>query len=201
MSSENARAVPLMSGVTNACWASLLASPEPGPSADGRYVAAAAGPNRIERRFGQERGSYGLLARDGSSRSKLTASPPGRPTSCRAGLPTSSSSSSSVAASVATRWRRAYSILLRVDDGRLLGPLARVGSTSNYYGHSDWADWIDSANGRRRIVEPGRALSALRQQKRPRASRGRPLAPSHDTTDETETVWLSQIKRFGSASV
>jgi hypothetical protein len=37
-------------------------------------------------------------------------------------------------------------LLLRVDDRRLLGPLARVGPTSNYYGHYDWADWIDLAS-------------------------------------------------------
>jgi len=50
----------------------------PACSPDGRLVAAAAGRNWIERRFGQEGRSIWLLASDGSTRRRLTRPPTGR---------------------------------------------------------------------------------------------------------------------------
>ncbi len=38
--------------------------------------------------------------------------------------------------------------LLGVHNRRLIGPLLRVGPTWNYYGHYDWANWVDLRSAR-----------------------------------------------------
>jgi dipeptidyl aminopeptidase/acylaminoacyl peptidase len=107
----------------------------PACSPDGRLVAASAGPNDVEPRFGLEARSIWLLAVDGAVRRKLTSPPRGRtdelPRWSRDGRfvlfvrsgPTRDDTSASGAV-----------YLVRVADRRIFGPLAHVRG-GNYYGH------------------------------------------------------------------
>jgi dipeptidyl aminopeptidase/acylaminoacyl peptidase len=115
----------------------------PACSRDGRSVAASAGPNRLQRRFGLERRSIWLLSLDGRTRRRLTSPPPQRSdelprwTAGGRGLlffrtgPTKSDTSA-----------RGFLYVVGLD-GRAAGPLADLGPTGNYYGHYGWAQQTD----------------------------------------------------------
>ena len=111
----------------------------PACAADGERIVAAAGPNRTENRFGEERRSVWVLAADGSSRKRLTSPPPGATDES----PRWSSDGRwilFVRSNRTTRNATAYGslYLLEVATRRLRGPLARVGPAGNYYGLYGW---------------------------------------------------------------
>jgi hypothetical protein len=123
-------------------WVSPTCSP------DRRWIAAAAGPNRIEARFGQESRSIWRLFTGRSMRRQITFPPAGR-------------------SDEAPRWSRdgRYVLFVRSgptrDDatalgsiyltpaggGKAIGPFARLGRTGNYYGHYGWPDLLDWLGG------------------------------------------------------
>ena len=112
----------------------------PACSSDGRFVAAGAGRNYVEPRFGRESRSLWLLAVDGSSRRRLTTAP-NAATSDEA--PWFSGDGS-----VVLFWRtradgrgRLYGV--RADNADTYGPLADAGPVANYYGHYSWPDASD----------------------------------------------------------
>src|SRR5436190_941221 len=111
----------------------------PACAADGERIVAAAGPNRTENRFGEERRSVWVLAADGSSRKRLTSPPPGATDES----PRWSSDGRwilFVRSNRTTRNATAFGslYLLEVATRRLRGPLARVGPAGNYYGLYGW---------------------------------------------------------------
>lgn len=112
----------------------------PACSPDGRLVAAAAGRNYVEPRFGRESRSIWLLAADGSSRRRLTTAPD---------VATSDEAPRfSRDGEVVLFWRtradgRGALYGVRVDTGRIYGPLAHGGPTGNYYGRYSWHDASD----------------------------------------------------------
>lgn len=117
----------------------------PACSPDGRLVAAAAGPRSSGTPFGHERRSIWLLDLDGSTRRRLTEPPPGRSDE----LPRWSADGRSLlflrSGPTAPRAEAEGSLYLVRLDGALLGPIAELGPTDNYYGHYDWArqtDWF-----------------------------------------------------------
>lgn len=112
----------------------------PACSPDGRLVAASAGRNYVEPRFGRESRSIWLLSPDGSTRRRLTTSP------------------STATSDEAPRFSRDGAVVLfwrtradgrgdlygvRADNGRRYGPLAYAGPTGNYYGRYSWRDTSD----------------------------------------------------------
>jgi hypothetical protein len=123
-------------------WVSPTCSP------DRRWIAAAAGPNRIEARFGQESRSIWRLFTGRAMRRQITFPPAGR-------------------SDEAPRWSRDGHYVLFVrsgptrDDatalgsiyltpaggGKAIGPFARLGRTGNYYGHYGWPDLLDWLGG------------------------------------------------------
>lgn len=112
----------------------------PACSPDGRLMAASAGRNYVEPRFGRESRSIWVLAADGSTRRRLTT-PPNVATSDEAPWFTSDGK-------VVLFWRtradgrgRLYGV--RVDNGGTHGPLADAGPAGNYYGHYSWPDMAD----------------------------------------------------------
>ncbi len=123
---------------TSKSWVSPACSP------DGRFVAAAAGPNRVEHRFGQEARSIWLLALDGSRRRKLTTPLRGvtdeSPRWSRDGRVVLFVRSGPTARDATAR---GAVYVVSVADGRVIGPLAHVGSTANYYGHYGWPNDLD----------------------------------------------------------
>lgn len=115
----------------------------PACSPNGRWIASAAGPNGIERRFGEERRSVWLLARDGSQRRRLT-----RPGSATDELPRWSADGRYLLFVRSRGTRRpatALGTLHLVDTrtGSTFGPVAKVGPIGNYYGHYGWAEVTD----------------------------------------------------------
>lgn len=112
----------------------------PACSPDGRLIAASAGRNYIEPRFGRESRSIWLLAADGSTRRRLTTAP-NVATSDEAPWFTRDGT-------VVLFWRtradgRDSLYGVRTDSGRRYGPLAHAGPAGNYYGHYSWPDISD----------------------------------------------------------
>ena len=115
----------------------------PACSPSGRWIAASAGRNWAQTRFGLERRSIWLLSADGRTRRRLTTPPPGRSdelprwTSDGRGIlfvrsgPTNRNAVS-----------RGSLYLVRLD-GTLAGPLVDLGRTGNYYGHYGWGEQTD----------------------------------------------------------
>jgi dipeptidyl aminopeptidase/acylaminoacyl peptidase len=116
----------------------------PACSPDGSTVAAAAGRNWIESRFGGEARSLWLLTVNGKARRRLTAPPAGAtdetPRWSRGGRLILFVRSGRTARN-ATAGGSLY--LVRVRDRLALGPLAQIGPADNYYGHYAWTDRID----------------------------------------------------------
>jgi hypothetical protein len=106
----------------------------PACSPNGSWVAAAAGRNWVETRFGQERRSIWLLRSAGRARRRLTAPPPGATDESPRWLGNRNL--------LFVRTRGARGRLYGVDgrSGRLSGPLAQLGPVDNYYGHYGWSD-------------------------------------------------------------
>lgn len=107
----------------------------PACTPDGRQIAASAGRNWIETRFGKEARSIWLLSVDGSIRRRFTSPPKGTTDE----LPRWTADGRAI-----LFWRtradgRGSLYAVRADTGRLLGPLAHAGPTENYYGHYGWA--------------------------------------------------------------
>jgi WD40 repeat protein len=116
----------------------------PACSPDLRWIVAAAGPNRIEARFGQESRSIWKVFTGRNYRLKLTSPPANR-------------------SDESPRWSGDGHHVLFVrsgptrDDatalgslyvtpaggGKAIGPFARLGPTGNYYGHYGWSDLLD----------------------------------------------------------
>lgn len=112
----------------------------PSCSPDGRLVAASAGRNYVEPRFGLEHRSIWLLAVDGSSRRRLTE-PRDRNTSDESPRWTRDGRA-------ILFWRtrsggRGELYAVRPGGGRPFGPLAYAGPVGNYYGHYGWASAFD----------------------------------------------------------
>lgn len=110
----------------------------PACSPDGKLVAASAGPNRIEQRFGQERRAVWILGLDGAGR-RVTS--PGAATD---ELPRWSRDGRWVLF-VRTRGGAGSLFLVRSAGGRVIGPLATISAGQNYYGHYGFAatsDWF-----------------------------------------------------------
>lgn len=123
-------------------WISPTCSP------GGRLIAASAGRNRTQSRFGLERRSIWLLSTDGRTRRRLTSPPPGRSDE----LPRWTSDGRGilfVRTGPTTRAGVAPGLLYLIRlDGRLAGPLAVLGTTGNYYGRYGWSEQTDIAVSR-----------------------------------------------------
>jgi Tol biopolymer transport system component len=115
----------------------------PACSPDGLWVAAAAGPNKMEELFGQEDRGIWLLAADGSQRRPLTSPPAGftdeYPRWSRDGnwllfVRSGPTRPDAVASG------RLY--LARIGPGNgqatVFGPIAGLDPADNYYGHYNW---------------------------------------------------------------
>ena len=115
----------------------------PACSTTGRQIAVSAGRNWTQSRFGLERRSIWLLSPDGRTRRRLTAPPPGRSDE----LPRWTSDGRGiffVRSGPTTRDATAGGLLYVVTlDGRLAGPLVRLGTTGNSYGRYGWAEQTD----------------------------------------------------------
>jgi hypothetical protein len=109
----------------------------PACSPNGATIAAAAGPNFREQRFGLEHRSLWLVSSLGRSPRRLTVAPAAatdeRPAWSRDGRSL---------LFVRTRGFMGTLYLVRLD-GRLVGPIVGVGWGPPYYGHYGWADQID----------------------------------------------------------
>ena len=115
----------------------------PACSRSGRLVAASGGRNWSQSRFGLERRAIWVLSPDGRTRRRLTAPPRGRSDE----LPRWSAGGRTlffVRSGPTTRDAVARGLLYLVGlDGRVSGPLADLGRTSNYYGRYGWAEQTD----------------------------------------------------------
>jgi hypothetical protein len=117
----------------------------PACSPGGRMLAASAGANGRPARFGLERRALWLLSVDGRERRRLTSPPRGSSDE----LPRWSGDGRSLlfVRSGPTRPNATASgaLYLRRLTGGLVGPIAQLGSTSNYYGHYGWGTQTDLA--------------------------------------------------------
>jgi dipeptidyl aminopeptidase/acylaminoacyl peptidase len=115
----------------------------PACSPTGRLIAASAGRNWTQSRFGLERRSIWLLSADGRTRRRLTTPPPGRSdelprwTSDGRGVLFVRSGPTTLQAAA-----RGSLFVVRLDGG-LAGPIVELGTTGNYYGRYGWAEQTD----------------------------------------------------------
>jgi hypothetical protein len=109
----------------------------PACSSDGVTVAAAAGRNFEEPRFGQEHRSIWRLGSGGANPRRLTRPPVSvtdeQPRWARDGR-------SILFVRTHDSFGRLYLVRL---NGSLVGPITDLGTTGNYYGHYGWADQTD----------------------------------------------------------
>jgi WD40 repeat protein len=115
----------------------------PACSPDRQRIAASAGRNWVESRFGRESRGIWLLSMDGRERKQLTTPPAGltdeRPRWSADGRAILFVRSGPTAPN-AMAAGRLYLVRL---DGSLVGPIASLGRTLNYYGQYGWRDRID----------------------------------------------------------
>ena len=115
----------------------------PACSPDGRSVAASAGRSWVERRFGLEHRSIWLLSSGGEVRRRLTSPPAGATDE----LPRWDRDGRSILFVRTTPFgsflnaRGALYVVRRA--GTLVGPIADLGTTGNYYGQYGWTDQLD----------------------------------------------------------
>ncbi len=126
-----------LSGHPSRSWISPVCAP------DGRWVAASAGRNWVERRFGLEHRAIWLLSASGDSRRRLTSPPAGVTDE----LPRWAGDGRSIlfvrTTPVGSFLTARGSLHVVRRDGTLVGPIADLGTTRNYYGQYGWADQAD----------------------------------------------------------
>jgi len=104
------------------------------------WIAASAGRNFVEPRFGLEHRSIWILSRDGKTKRQLTNPPAGYSDEA----PKWSADGHAVVF-VRTRADGRGALYTVTTAGRLSGPIADLGTTTNYYGHYGWSSRFDVA--------------------------------------------------------
>jgi hypothetical protein len=111
---------------------------------DGHSIVAAAGPNRDERSFGDERRSIWSVSPDSARQARLTPPPPIHISDEDPRISPDGKSVMFVRSGPLRGERLAGRLYLASIPGtRIVGPLATIGPGSSFYGQTSWHDQVD----------------------------------------------------------